>query len=531
MRSIDSALNITLNDNGRILRNIIHGADTIMSHILHFYHLSAMDFVDASALGSPWSSGTTGPAFGTLCSAPALLSVTVLNMNNNYVALNYVNALNIRRDAHTLGAIFSGRHPIQNAIVPGGVATIVTASDVENAKQILNKIRNFINTAYIPDVITVATLTGQGGTPNYAPYWTVGTNPNRLLSYGEYPLAGANAPFVNITNSASMLIQRGVVSGLNITSFDPALITEEVTYSKYSSPNGLHPSEGETEPDPDKPGAYSWLKAPRYNGQSHEVGPLARVLASYVSGCSTLGGTVSVPNVSDAGTATGPVWFGSTYNIVQLVDKAVGAVASRLGGAIISFGYGNLYSPLGRHAARALECKFVADAMGGACSAELNGSSWLDALTFVSSTSEGGTNNVAYGYTYVQIPKATVYGTGLCEAPRGALGHWIKIQNKKIANYQCVVPSTWNNGPRGDGGPTDLGVTESVLYGLQVCAGDPANDVSLQNDAALNIARMIHPYDLCTACAVHVVSPEGKELVKFTFDPDGKIRRIPVDSE
>ncbi|NWF75265.1 MAG: nickel-dependent hydrogenase large subunit, partial [Nitrospirae bacterium] len=169
--------------------------------------------------------------------------------------------------------------------------------------------------------------------------------------------------------------------------------------------------------------------------------------------------------------------------------------------------------------------KFVADAMGGACSAEINGSSWLDALTFDTSTSQGNTNAVAYGYTYVQIPKATVYGTGLCEAPRGALGHWIKIQNKKIANYQCVVPSTWNNGPRGSS-YSDLGVAESVLYGLKVCDGDPTSNTTLQNEAALNIARMLHPYDFCTACAVHVVSPEGKELVKFTFDPDGKIMRI-----
>ncbi len=122
-------------------------------------------------------------------------------------------------------------------------------------------------------------------------------------------------------------------------------------------------------------------------------------------------------------------------------------------------------------------------------------------------------------------------GTGLAEAPRGALGHWITIQNKKVARYQCVVPSTWNNGPRGSD-YNDLGVTESALYGLKVCnAGNISNNEALQNTAALNIARMLHPYDLCIACAVHVVSPEGKEIMKFTLDLDGKIRKIPVDSE
>lgn len=519
MRSIDSALNITLTDNGRILRNIIHGADTVMSHILHFYHLAAVDFIDASALGSPWSSGTFGPAFGTLSNA-ALLPVTARNILGNCIVLNYVEALNIRRDAHTLSAIFSGRHPIQNAIVPGGVASIVTASDVERAKTIINKIRNFINLSYIPDVVTAATVTT--APYNFAAYWNVGTNPNRLLSYGEYPLDGANAPFVSITNPASMLLQRGTANGLSLGSFDPANITERVNYSYYSSADNLHPSVGETTPNPSKTDAYSWLKAPRYNGQPYEVGPLARVLVSYLT---RTGGTTT-PTVSEAGSASASYLnLPANYDIANLVDAAVGVVNTYLGGWG-SIGYTNLYSPLGRHAARALECKFVADAIGGGVN---GGSSWLDSLTFTPAT-QGATQAVAYGYTYVPIPKATVMGTGLCEAPRGALGHWITIQSKKIGRYQCVVPSTWNNGPRG-ANSTDLGVSESVLIGLQACNGDPTSDPGLMNDAVLNIARMLHPYDFCTACAVHIVSPEGKELAKFSFDSDGKIRRIPVDSE
>lgn len=523
VRSIDSALDITLDNNGRILRNIIHGADTVMSHILHFYHLAAADFVDASALGSPWNAGDgSDPAFGTLSGTTyGLLGIGQKNMSGNYIIGNYVKALNIRREAHSLGAIFSGRHPIQNAIVPGGVATLVNRSDVEKAKGILSGIRNFINQSYIPDVVTVATLTGQGGLPNYSVYWTVGAAPSKLLSYGEYPLGSAgNAPFTEVA-STNMLLQRGVCAVLTLSNFNSASISEHVNYSFYEdSTDDLHPSLGVTIPLAGSAlntaiqcgPKYSWLKAPRYNDAPHEVGPLARVLASYLTFTNVGGG----PQVSEINSATGPVnASGGAYDLVTLVDVAVGAVAGRLGGAIPTFGYGNLYSPLGRHAARALECKFIADAMGGSCSLEGN-TSWLDALTFSTAT-QGANKDVAFGYTYVQIPKATKMGTGLAEAPRGALGHWITIQNKKIARYQCVVPSTWNACPRGIDN-NDLGPAEAALIGVPV--GTNAND------AALNIARMLHPYDFCIACAVHIVNPEGKEIAKFTMDTDGSVKRL-----
>jgi len=234
VRSIDDALDITLNSNGRVLRNLIHGADTVMSHILHFYHLAAADFVNVSPangiLGSPWDNGDGSSAFGTTTSAAQLCSLTQVNTLNdgitNELVESYVMALNMRKEAHTMGAIFSGRQPTQNAIVPGGVTTLFTKSDIDTFKSKLNTIRNFINRYYIPDVVFVATRTDIGGN-NWSSLWTVGTNPGKLLSYGEYPLAAGTKPFRRITNNADMAISRGIVNyDLSYSSFDTTQIAE-----------------------------------------------------------------------------------------------------------------------------------------------------------------------------------------------------------------------------------------------------------------------------------------------------------------
>jgi len=517
VRSIDDALSITLNTNGRVLRNLIHGADTVMSHILHFYHLAAADFVDITALGAPWD-----PAFGSLSNC-VLAPLTTINPYNGgatkQLVESYVAALNVRKEAHTMSAIFSGRHPIQNAIVPGGVATIFTQSDVDTFRTKLNTVRNFINDYYIPDVVFVATRTSLG----WHNYWNVGTNPTNLLSYGEYPQVGD--PFPDVTN-ADMLLARGASIGvLGALSFASTAITEEVDYSFYSSVGGLHPSAGITTP---LTGAalqsamtsgpqYSWLKAPRYNGNAMEVGPLARVVVSYIAN-NLLTANDTAGGIAGCTLLTGaPVSMPNPYTVRDLVNAAVVGV-NALGP--LSIGLGNLYSPLGRHAARALECKLVADAMY-AWAGQLSGLVTTDGETVPYTTNVA----VGSGYSYVQIPKATVMGEGLAEAPRGALGHWITIQNKKIGSYQCVVPSTWNCGPKGTSG-TDRGPAESALMGLQAAASD-----AHVNDAICNIARMLHPYDFCIACAVHLVTPEGKELAKFQMDLDGKIKRFPVDSE
>jgi hydrogenase large subunit len=532
VRSIDSALGITLNNPGRIIRNLIQGADTVMSHILHFYHLSAADFVDVSALGSPWDDGNGGKAFGTL-SDDALVPLTtksilaVPSLSNGGITQqlveSYVAALNVRKTAHHMGAIFSGRQPIQNAIVPGGVTTVYTAADISSFASKLNAVRNFINAYYIPDVVFVATQS------IWTKYWTVGTSPGTLLSYGEYPVTSGtagNKPFSTVAN-ADLLIKRGIVTydGTNTppyTSFDTTKIKEYVTSSFYEdSTNALHPSVGLTAPltETTTPTLssvigtgfggtgtkYSWLKAPRYNGLAAEVGPISRMIVT-VRDTST---EISAPQTGGSNSLDTYIGtsLGSSYTATTLVTQTL-TQANALTGA--GLGVKNLFSPLGRHACRALECKYVADAMY----------TWLDDLTAASTfaTNDGGTyttvTGVASGYSYVKIPKSAT-GEGLAEAPRGALGHWITISNKKIAGYQCVVPSTWNAGPAGNG---VLGPAESVLNNL------PAG--TNVNDAVLNISRMLHPYDFCIACAVHVVTPEGKEITKFEMGLDGSTKKL-----
>jgi len=527
VRSVDDALSITLNTNGRVLRNLIHGADTVMSHILHFYHLAAADFVNVSPaagiLGSPWDDGQGSGAFGT-CADVQFLSLTARNTLNNGITKelveSYVMALNKRKEAHAMSAIFAGRHPIQNAIVPGGVSTIFTDADKTQFRDYLNGIRNFINQYYIPDVVFVATASSVGSpAEDWRKYWGVGTAPGTLLSYGEYPLGtNGNVPFKNV-NNADMLLTRGVVTynGTNSpasAAFNTSKIKEYVDYSFYSSPSGLHPSAGVTTPDVTQVNntnstKYSWLKAPRYGGIAAEVGPLARMVNTYVNGTRTVteNGSWPLSNVNPG------LALGTSYNAKQLVDAAL-SVSSSVAGLGTALGVKDLFSPLGRHACRALECKFVADAMY----------SWVDELTTQTAGSTGTydayTTAVAtgLGYTYVAIPKATVAGEGLAEAPRGALGHWITIGSKKITNYQCVVPSTWNCCPKGNG--SVRGPAESALIGLQASvSGDP-------NSAIVNIARMLHPYDFCIACAVHVVTPDGKDVAKFEMGLDGKIEKL-----
>jgi len=466
--------------NGNTVRNLIHGAEYVMSHITHFYALSALDFINTSAYPgmSPW-----------------LPTYTVSDMldgstgTGKSLVLSYVTALDMRRRAAALGAMFGGRKPIQNAIVPGGVTTLMSstypitpvatdydkfgpyklATTVNNYQTELNKIRNFINTTYIPDVLTVAGA--------YTKYWYSGTADTYLLSYGDF-----------VTDTAGTLaIKRGILTtGAGTVAFDQANIQEYAKYSHYQyTPlveTGLHPFSGRTDPYVDAT-SYSWLKAPRYNDSGTvrvcEVGPLARIAVTHYFGGS--------PTVSQAGTGVTALTLGAlgaTYNVNNLVTEALGA---------LGIGATNLWSTLGRHACRALEAKYVADAIYA----------WSGTLT---------ANQPAY--TYKKLSRQLSSGYGLREAHRGALGHWITIDGKKIAKYQCVVPTTWNASPKDDS--DQRGAAEQALMGTRLGI--------TQGDWVVNILRTLHPFDFCIACAVHVVGADGKELLKFAVGPDGKIK-------
>jgi hydrogenase large subunit len=476
-----------------------------MSHITHLYHLSAADFIDFTNTivpMSPWLPSYTASDMGRLNAA-----------TKNTLILNYVEALNMRRKMHTASALFSGRHPIQNAMVPGGVTTLWHASTpaaplsgtdydmygpynatdtVAKFNTLLNDVRTFINTKYIPNVVTVANT--------FSEFWYAGTGTARVLAYGDYPT----------TTGGNFLIKRGLVTVTSLTPFSQTSIREYVDYSWYGygalDPAGLHPFDGKTTVNHAAGDKYSWLKAPRLLSSTDlplacEVGPLARMLATALS---TTQQTVSdtVVGGTSLGEVVGTASLGG-YNALQLVTTALTLVPVPGGGAN---SVTNLYSALGRHAARALEAKYVADAMA----------IWVGQLNPANPT-----------YTYVKIPKQIATGYGLAEAPRGALGHWIKIEGRKVAKYQCVVPSTWNFSPSiaPNTAESHKGPVENSLIGTNIGSG---SDFTARSQQIVNILRLVHPFDCCIACAVHVVNPEGKEVMKFAIDPDGRPSNIEI---
>ncbi len=484
-----------------------------MSHITHLYHLSALDFLDTSAFPgmAPWIPAYTGSGvYASLPTGPSTLGSTLV--------VHYVQALEKRRKMHTAGALFSGRQPISNAMVPGGVTTLLSAtvpatptatdydqwgpyntSDAKSKfKVLLNNVRSFINTTYIPDVITVANA--------YSAFWSQGVGCHRLLSYGDYPVTPQSTFAGGALGTQQLLIKRNIVTVLSPgspTPFDQANIKEFVENSYYDygilDPAGLHPFEGKTVPDMSST-KYSWLKAPRYmRGTTPyvcEVGPLARMVATHLSG-------TQVGVTEDDMLTTQRLLGGALPNPYNVTDLVTAALANVIPPQPTSA----LYSALGRHAARALEAKYVADAMAGT-----NGgvTAWIDQI-----------DPAQPAYTYKKLPKQIATGYGLTEAPRGALGHWLKISGKKVMRYQCVVPSTWNFSPAVSNSlPADPGAVEQALNGSTV-GTTPDNQI-------VNILRLVHPFDCCIACAVHVVNPEGKEMMKFAIDPDGRPKNIEV---
>jgi Ni,Fe-hydrogenase I large subunit len=428
----DMAYQLTPPDNGRIIRNLTQAANFIASHITHFYLLAALDFVDVAMITEyqgrdralldlqTWvkaqlSSRQVYPAAPFL---PRYATKYLTDKEANFGALkHYVDALEIRSLAHKMGALFAGKMPHAASLVPGGVTMKADSLNISQYRTLLEQIQNFIDQAYLPDVIAVA-----GAFPEY---FSLAPGCGNFLAYGVFPeTAAAN----------SHLFPGGVRVKGQWQKLDPEAITEDVGQSRFSSASGRKPFDGETVAAPEKAGAYSWLKAPRYRGEPMEVGPLARVLAAYQDGRNA-----------------------ALKSAVDNLLKAIGHDAAAL------------VSVMGRHAARAVECKLLADR----CAV------WLDQLT-----------PDAPAFKDFSIPE-TGRGYGLTEAARGALGHWIDIKDKKIANYQCVVPTTWNCSPRDDRGVP--GPVEQALVGVPIADAD--NPVEA--------ARVVRAFDPCLACAVH----------------------------
>lgn len=469
MRAVEDACKITIPDNARIIRNLIHGAQFQHDHIVHFYHLHALDWVDivdalsadpvktaklsANVSGRPESAEyfkTTQERLKTFVASGQLGP-----FNNGYwghsayalppeanlmAAAHYIEALKLQAKAARMHAVFGGKNPHPQFLVVGGVTSVndLNIDRIKEFEDIWKETKAFVDEVYIPDLMAIASF--------YKNWGSIGGNNKSFLAYGDYPEDSAES---------RLLIPGGFIrKGLEVENLNLDLITEDVTRAWYEDSAPSHPYAGKTDPikgevDYNTDNKYSWVKAPRYDGLATEVGPLARALVAYGKG--------------DAG-------------VKNLVD----ATLKKLG-----IGTDALFSTLGRTAARGLETTIIGNAMG----------KWLDELR----------TNIAKGdkktYQSWTMPQ-TGKGCGLNDVPRGALGHWIEIEDGKIKNYQYVVPSTWNFGPSDDKG--NKGPVERSLIGTPIA--DPK--------MPLEILRTVHSYDPCLACAVHVIDPHTNEIYK-----------------
>ncbi len=474
MRAVEDAVGVKVPPNARLIRNLLHGAQVQHDHLVHFYHLHALDWVDiisalkadpaktakladnvsnakvggtayykqvAQRLQTFVDSGQLGPFANAYWGHPAYKLPPEANL---MAAAHYIEAIRLQARTARLHAIFGGKNPHPQSLVVGGMTCIrdLRPDRLAEFLFITKEAQDFIKNVYIPDLLAVASFYkdwgGIGGTTNF-------------LAYGEFPQTDQEPD--------SLYMPRGMIKKRNLGGVgmvDPKKITEDVTRAWYEDGSPKHPYDGETKPLKEDPkyrpgdGKYSWLKAPRYDGNACEVGPLARVLVAYGKG---------------------------HKDIKPLVDGTL----TKLG-----IPAGALFSTLGRTAARALETVAVGDAMQG----------WLNEL--VGNIKSGDTKV----YQSYEMPDEA-QGFGLNDVPRGSLGHWIKIKNKKIANYQYVVPSTWNLGPRD--GQGNISPVEEALIGTPVA--DPKQP--------LEILRTVHSFDPCIACAVHVIDPDSNEVYKI----------------
>ena len=508
IEAVEDAFKITIPKNARLVRNLIQGALYVHDHLVHFYHLHALDFVDvvAATKADPEATAAEAIKWAEVAGHKPYISAAAdfkavkeriikfvkegrlgifgngywgnphykLTPEQNLIGVaHYLKALDIQREMAKMQAIFGGKNPHPQSIVVGGVTCV---QDIKNParialfKQLLQESNEFIKGAYLPDVYMAGTMYADEATDSDATFKGVGGTGGGILSYmsyGDFRLDDTG--FYN----SELLFPSGLVLDGDISKafeVDPNKITEDVTHAWYEGDKPLHPYDGETIPKYTgfKEGEdgykylktdekYSWIKSPLYDGKKVEVGPLARMVVGYVKGD-------------------------------KRITKYVGNFLKRSGLPITV-----LFSTVGRTAARAIETELMGDVM----------MEWVDELA----------KNAAAGdlSTWTEFDFDTVAadtkGMGLAEAPRGSLGHWVKVKDGKVENYQAVVPSTWNAGPRGPNG--EIGAYEASLIGTKV-----ANP-----EEPLEIIRTIHSFDPCIACAVHVVDTKGKELAVYKVDP------------
>ncbi len=510
VRTVEDALGIRIPENANSIRNIMQLTLQAHDHLVHFYHLHALDWVNpvnalkadpkaTSALQQSVSpkhphsspgyfrdvqnrlkkfveSGQLGPFKNGYWSNPAYLLPPEADL---MAVTHYLEALDFQKNIMRIRTILGGKDPHPNWMV-GGVPCAINMDDDLSAgaplnmvnlnliSSIIDQTREFIKNVYIPDILAV----GQ-----FYKGWLYGGGLSgmNVLSYGDIP------DRANDYSAENLMMPRGAIINGNLKEVhpvdlrNPEEIQEFVPHSWYQYPDeakGLHPWDGVTEPNyqlgPNAKGSrtdiqqidenakYSWIKAPRWRGHAMEVGPLARYVIGYAQGHEAI---------------TEQINF-----VLKTLDIPVSA----------------LFSTLGRTAARALEADWAADQMRY----------FMDKLVANIKAGDSSTANID-NWEPSRWPKEAK-GVGFTEAPRGALAHWIRIKDTKIDNYQCVVPTTWNGSPRDSQG--NIGAFEASLMNTQV----------QRKEEPVEILRTLHSFDPCLACSTHVMSEEGEELARVT---------------
>jgi hydrogenase large subunit len=510
VRAVEDALKYDIPQNAQLIRNLMIAAQFVHDHVMHFYHLHALDWVDVvSALkADPKKTSELAQSISSYAKSSPGYFADVQERLKKFVAggqlgifangywghpayklppeanlmavAHYLDALAWQRDVVQIHTVFGGKNPHPNFLVggaPSAISTHVqtgtassgfrggesgTAVNVVGLEKVQNVIRSmnaFVDQVYVPDTLAIAGF--------YKDWASLGEGLGNFLTYGDFPDK-------SMADLASFKVPRGAILNRDLSKVHEVdlnaedQIQEFVAHSWYDysggKEKGLHPYAGETKlnytgPKPpyehlDVEQSYSWLKSPRWKGNAMEVGPLARMLMLVATG---------------------------NKEAKELVDMTLKHLDVPLPA---------LYSTLGRTAARTLETKLIAGWMQG----------WYDQLIGNIKAGDVRTFN-EHKWDPTTWPKQA-QGAGFTEAPRGALAHWIVIRDGRIANYQAVVPSTWNAGPRDPKG--QHGAYEAALKGTRLAVVDQP----------LEILRTIHSFDPCIACAVHVAGPDGKELVE-----------------
>ncbi|MCG6205680.1 nickel-dependent hydrogenase large subunit [Rhodopseudomonas sp. HC1] len=508
VRAVENALKIDIPENANTIRNIMQLTLQVHDHVVHFYHLHALDWVDVvSALKadpkatstlaqsiSPWplsspgyfkeiqtrlkkfvESGQLGPFKNAYWGHPAYKLPPEANL---MAVAHYLEALDFQKDMVKIHAVYGGKNPHPNWLVGGvpcainidgvGAVGAVNMERLNLVSSIIDQMVTFVDQVYLPDLQAIA---------SFYKDWTYGggLSGKSVMSYGDIP------EHANDYSAASLKLPRGVILNGNLAEVlpvdlaDPTQVQEFVTHSWYKYPDetkGLHPWDGVTEPNfklgpnakgtktkieaLDEEAKYSWIKSPRWKGNAVEVGPLARYIIGYAQ--------------------NKPEFKEPTDKLLKDLGLPLPA----------------LFSTLGRTAARALEAQWAANQLRY----------FQDKLVATLKAGDSATANVDK-WSPESWPK-DVKGVGFTEAPRGALGHWVKIKDGKIDNYQAVVPTTWNGSPRDPKG--GIGAFEASLLGTPMA--DP--------NQPLEILRTLHSFDPCLACSTHVMSEDGQEMTKVT---------------